>query len=238
MQGKWILELPGASGLGKHEVSIIKAFVSAQTDKVRLAYAHRAVDYQRQCIFIGSTNDSQYLRDSTGGRRFWPVICEVDEIDTDALEREIDQVWAEARAIYRDMRQGKPRGTLPLYVTDAEAKADAHARQEERRVLGLDEELSGDIANWLDKPVGDPTGFEDDEVSVGEGPKRRDIVCSMEIWCEMLGREKSLYYNQMQQQQQIGRALRQLEGWKQAERIYTEKYGRQRVFRRIGVPII
>jgi predicted P-loop ATPase len=234
MQGSWILELPELQGFGRHEVQTIKAFVSTQSDKVRLAWETRAKQYHRQCIFIGSTNDGQYLRDDTGGRRFWPIACGIEEIDTDGFEAEVDQIWAEARVAYREMRAAQPTGTLPLYITDAEAKAEALAKQEDRRVLNADDELAGDLAKWLDKPISDPSDFDEDEdidIMGSEPPKLRNSICGLEVWCEMLGREKSHYLQA--QAQHVGRALRKLPGWYKCSLADT-KYGRQMVFRRKG----
>jgi predicted P-loop ATPase len=234
MQGSWILELPELQGFGRHEVAIIKAFVSARVDKVRMSFGRRARNYKRQCIFIGSTNDSQYLRDDTGGRRFWPVVCRVEEIDTVTFEAEVDQVWAEAVTIYRAMRKDQPVGTLPLYITDAEAKAEALLNQEERRVINVDDELAGTIAAWLEKPMTDETGFDairDDLLGGAETPVLRDVVCSLEVWCEMMGRDRSSY-GQIQQQH-FGRALKKIPGWLPGGIVMT-RYGKQRVYRRIG----
>jgi len=235
MQGAWILELPELQGFGRHEVAIIKAFVSSQTDKTRLSYDRRARNYERQCIFIGSTNDSTYLRDDTGGRRFWPVACEVDEIDTEAFGREVDHVWAEAVVLYRAMRADQPHGTLPLYITDAEAKAEALVSQEDRRIVNIDDEMAGTITAWLDRPVTtDDSGFETEDDLLGDSiPTLRNAVCSQEVWRDMLGEPMSRYGQS--QQQQIGRALKKVPGWFSAGRGYTEKFGRQRIFRRQGI---
>ena len=111
MQNAWIIEIPELSGFSKHDVQQIKAFISRRVDRARLAWARRAQDYHRQCIFIGSTNDAKYLRDETGGRRFWPIECLLEEdnnIDIEALSGEVDQLWAEAREIYRQMRVVQP----------------------------------------------------------------------------------------------------------------------------------
>jgi predicted P-loop ATPase len=105
MQGAWILELPELTGFQRADVRAIKAFISRQKDRARLAYARRAGEFPRQCIFIGSTNDREYLKDDTGGRRFWPMPCHVAEIDTDRLERERrPAVGRGRRDLYRDAR--------------------------------------------------------------------------------------------------------------------------------------
>ena len=82
------------------EDTAFKAFITRQVDKYRPAYGRREIEWPRQCIFVGTTNRSVYLKDETGGRRYWPVRCNF--IDLAALERDRDQIWAEAVHLYRD----------------------------------------------------------------------------------------------------------------------------------------
>jgi predicted P-loop ATPase len=95
-RGVWIIELSELDSLTHSEVARIKAFMSRTTDRFRPPYGMRLVESPRQCVFAGTVNHSTYLRDETGGRRFWPIAC--GRIDVDALARDRDQLWAEAKA--------------------------------------------------------------------------------------------------------------------------------------------
>ena len=92
--GRWIAEFGELSGMRTGEVEKIKAQLSRQTDRARLAYGKLPVEVKRQFIGFGTTNNSQYLASLTGNRRFWPV--EVDRIDIKAFNLNVDQLWAEA----------------------------------------------------------------------------------------------------------------------------------------------
>jgi predicted P-loop ATPase len=96
--GKWIIEIAELGSMSKADVDIVKDFMSRQTERYRPPYASRLIEVPRQCIFGGTVNPGQYLRDDTGGRRFWPVAC--GQIDLEALRRDKDQIWAEARVKY------------------------------------------------------------------------------------------------------------------------------------------
>lgn len=94
MEGVWIYELSELSGLNKNEVERMKAFASRSEDRARMAYARHSVARPRQTIFVGTTNEHQYLKDRTGNRRFLPVKTGV--IDLVGLRADRDQLWAEA----------------------------------------------------------------------------------------------------------------------------------------------
>lgn len=92
----WIVESPELSGLSKIAAQELKKFLSESTDTYRRPYDKTAQRYQRHCILIGTTNETAYLRDLTGNRRFWPV--RTGEIDLSAFKGAVDQLWAEAVA--------------------------------------------------------------------------------------------------------------------------------------------
>ena len=98
-RGVWIIELSELDNLSHAEVARIKAFMSRATDRFRPPYGMRLVESARQCVFAGTVNHGTYLRDETGGRRFWPVVC--GRIDVEGLGEVRDQLWAEAKARYQ-----------------------------------------------------------------------------------------------------------------------------------------
>jgi predicted P-loop ATPase len=96
--GKWIVELAEMPHVRK-EVERVKAFFSRQTDRYRRAYDRLTNDWPRQCVFIGSSNDLEFI-DATGNRRFWPVEV-AGIIDIARIVADRDQLWAEAVHLYR-----------------------------------------------------------------------------------------------------------------------------------------
>lgn len=94
LQGKWLIEIAELDAFRRADVTRIKQVLSSQQDRCRLPYAKRAVDLPRRVVFAGSTNESEYLRDATGARRFWPLA--VASIDHEWLQSNREQLFAEA----------------------------------------------------------------------------------------------------------------------------------------------
>lgn len=73
LQNCIMVEVPELQGFNKADSNRLKQFLGQKTDKYRAPYEHREEEHPRHCVFFGTTNDDEFLRDSTGNRRYWPI---------------------------------------------------------------------------------------------------------------------------------------------------------------------
>lgn len=103
LQGVWIMEVGEVDKWKGREQSTVKAFITRENDKIRKPYGRYPEHFPRQSVFIGTTNADDFLTDSTGARRYWPV--QVGRLDAEGLRRDRDQLWAEAVRMFNDGEQ-------------------------------------------------------------------------------------------------------------------------------------
>lgn len=212
LQGVWLVEVGELEAFKRTEEERIKQFLSQRVDRFRAAYGRHAKDYPRRCVFFGTTNAATFLRDRTGGRRFWPVdvgICPRAKSVWADLDRELDQIWAEAVMRWRVGES--------LFLT-GEIEELAQQEQESHRETSSKE---GIIIDYLERPVPEEWQkwgldkrliFLNGEAAAStENLVPRDRICALEIWCEAFGgRAKDFRYSDSAE---INEILRSLPGW-------------------------
>lgn len=231
IQGAWLVEIAELSGLKKAEVETIKHYISKCEDSFRPAYGRTIETYKRQCVFFGTTNSKDFLRDPTGNRRFLPIDVRPEyatkNVVQELTEEEVDQVWAEAYEMYK---QGES-----LYMTGEEdiiAKIEQHKHSEQDERKGIIEEyLNAKYPdNWSSMDLYDRRRWLEDPLSQA-GTIQKDFVCVAEIWCECLGKEKNdmSRYNT----RDINDILRSLPEWEASTSTKNFSiYGKQKYYKR------
>ena len=233
LQGYWIVEMGELAGIRKVDEDTLKSFLTRGDDKFRASYGYTVEDHPRQSVIVGTTNqETGFLRDITGGRRFWPVHVDGNTKDKPWDMEDVDQIWAEAVHYYEE-------GESLILSREAEsyaslAQIDALESDEREGVVKeyLDRLLP---ANWGTMDLYARRSFiRGDEF--GEelvGSMKRDQVCTMEIWCELFGKEATGM--KKMDSYEINAIMRKIRGWKRYEgnkegRRKLPIYGIQRIF--------
>jgi predicted P-loop ATPase len=136
-KGVWGIEVSELDAMSRTEVSRIKAFITRTTDRFRPPYGSRIIESPRSCVFWGTTNADGFLKDETGGRRFWPV--KIGKINVELLRDISDQLWAEAVLLYNH--------DVPWWITKQEAQREAERHQRDRYIGDPWDEIIGSYIN-------------------------------------------------------------------------------------------
>jgi len=229
IQGAWIIELAELAGLRKADVESVKHFISKREDTFRAAYAKVAETYQRQCIFIGTTNDKNFLKSTTGNRRFIPIDVRKEHVTRsvwdELTEEEVSQLWAEAFVLFRKGEKLYMSGEAEYLAKEEQAK---HAETDER--AGIVEDYLNNLLpdNWEDRTSMERQLFFEEK---GEGKHVRETVCVAEVWCECLGRDRKDL--DRYKSREINEMLRTVKGWEQINSTKNFKlYGKQKYYKR------
>ena len=234
IQGVWLVEIGELVGLRKADVEAAKQFISKREDSFRVAYGRNTTTFRRQCIFFGSTNNPQFLREANGNRRFWPVEINqspaIKNVFKDLDQYTIDQVWAEAVTLYRagetlflDREMEQAARNVQKQHTEKDDREGAIIRYLETLLPN----------NWDELTIFERRAYlqnrDDGDELTAVGTISRTRVCVAEIWCELLG--GTIKDMNGQNTKVIHQTLQSMKGWKYLKS--TRKfslYGYQRCY--------
>lgn len=239
LQGAWIVELQELDSMRRSESSAVKAFLSSPNDNFRGAYKEDSEDHPRQCVFAGTTNESMFLKDKTGDRRFW--IVEVDKaregFTRDRLIRERDQIWAEARQLIRQFPKGEDG--RPKIMLSREEDEEMKVRQLGVSYNSLDQTESS-IRRFLEIKLPEDwvvytvaqrrLYYQNEDDIIAKGKIERERMCIVEFVNEFLRVDTTdSQYNTVAKN--VKEAMQKIEGWRNVGRQkckYGGNYGVQR----------
>lgn len=162
MRGKLVAELGELRGIHNRELEAIKSFIVRRKDEFIPKFKERAKTIYRRTIFIGTTNHQQFLVDDTGNRRFLPIIV-LGAIDIKGINRDRNQLWAEAFATF------KKEGI-------AWKEAEELAKLEHAKFM-VQDTWEEDIERWLSEP----------DVIDGTKPGDREFLVLSDVLANALG---------------------------------------------------
>lgn len=234
IQGTWINEVGELTAFTKQETQVIKQFLSKTDDIYRAAYGRRTERYPRRCVFFGTSNDTEFLKDATGNRRFWPVDVGVHLPKKSVWEQlpgEVDQIWAEA---YVYWQFGEKLFLSKDIEVLAEAAQDAHKEFSGKEGIIVDF-LEKEIPdNWESMSLMDRRTFLNGNLRMPEGKKlvKREKTCAAEVWAECFGGDPR--YMNKRDSREINSILTGIKGWQKTRTPRKYRlYGSQRGFERV-----
>ncbi|MDU6113413.1 MAG: virulence-associated E family protein [Paeniclostridium sordellii] len=235
LQNAWILEMAELSATKKADAEAIKHFISKTEDSYRQAYGKRVDTFKRQCVFFGTTNENEFLKDRTGNRRYWPLMVGVNKplknLFKDLNKNEINQIWAEALYLYKCGEK---------LILEGEVEREATLKQEQHLESNSKEGMIREFLNMKLPKSWDKMDVFERRIYIGEGNGLReegciirDKVCSAEIWVELFGGDMKMFYKG--NAREINDILRKIDGWSALKNgagklRFGKIYGVQRAF--------
>jgi hypothetical protein len=221
LRGNWALEMAEMRAAKRTDSNTLKMQLSSSEDQHRLAYARREMRFKRQSVFVGTSNENDYLSDPTSNRRYWVWRTKKDlwdKIDNPGLSERLWAIIGDAYQVYLDMRAKQPEGDLWLDLHSRTAILEQQQIAEGSRKRTVTEEVADVIADWLQER------YPADEVLVDENrmpldghegdgtPMVRNMVCATEAY-EQLRDHPLLGAYQRLDPRTFGRALGHVKGW-------------------------
>lgn len=233
IQGKWIIELGEGTAFQKSIKERSKQAIASQQDFYRKPYGRHPEERPRQCVFFGTTNNYDFLKDETGDRRYYPIDVNIAKatknIDKDLTSDYISQLWAEALQLYKNGQS--------IYIQDSQVLS--LAEQEQRKHFD-ESPLQSDIYNFLEIPI--TSGWYNSslearrihikrcqEGDASAGAYKRDKISVKEIACELFSYELNQPIER-KMSLEIARTLMAL-GWtKNGKKMRLDIYGVQWIY--------
>lgn len=232
LQGYWLIEIGEMAGMKKADLEKVKGFLTRQDDKFREAYSRRVTSHPRQCVFFGTTNNSDgYLRDVTGNRRFWnvPVTGQGTKKPWELDPETVGQIWAEVISRWHESL------ILPPELEEQARTAQREAMEQDDREGLVRDYLAMDLpSNWEEKSIQERQDWIRDGGRSGWIP--REKVSNIEIWCECFGKPRGELTRR--DSAAIAAIMARIEGWEREEKASRlPHYGPQKCYSRKAQPV-
>lgn len=233
LRGKWLVEIAELAGIKKADMDFVKRYLTKSSDFYRAAFERYPQDQLRQCVFFGTTNNLNFLRDATGDRRFWPMeTCRshIRKIYEELTDYEVEQIWAEAMVRYKEGQKLYLPGELEAGMNSVRSEY----AEDDSMVGVVTEYLNTKLpVDWAAMDLAQRRNYLSGDPLMPQGVVERTKVCIAEIWCECM--KQRMGDLDRAKSNNIMAVMSKIKGWewrgKTTSRV--KGYGIQRCFERV-----
>lgn len=223
IQGTWLNEVGELTAFTKQETNAVKQFLSKTDDIYRAAYGRVTNKYPRRCVFFGTSNEEEFLKDVTGNRRFWPVDVGVHPAKKSIwqeLPLEVNQIWAEA---YTYWMLGEPLFLSKDLERLAEDMQESHREASGKEGIIRDFLEKKIPSNWDSMSMMQRRQFWSGNLVLPEGIDliEREKVCATEIWVECFNGD--VKFLKKTESMELNNILKSIKRWKRNKSV--RRYG-------------